>query len=83
MIIRVDRTSDTAEQNQTEKTPYSFSRTTAPNGSKSQARLPTTGSKLGEEDLIKRPLARNPIEIRTSVQFVGSMMRESSWTASF
>jgi hypothetical protein len=33
MIIRVDRAFDIAEQNETEKTAYSFSRTTALNGS--------------------------------------------------
>ena len=42
------------------------------NGSNPQSQLPTTGSKWEEEFLINRPVARNLIEIRTSVQRGGS-----------
>ena len=83
IIIRVDRVFDIAEQNEAEKTASSFSRTTAPNGSSPQTQQPTTGRKFDEELLIYGPVATNLIEILTSVQRGGSMIRESSWTASF
>lgn len=73
MIIRAGRAFDTAEQNETGKTPSSLSHVQQlqmGSSPRSQFQPPETGGEL----LINEPVARNMIEIRTSVQRAGSLL---------